>query len=150
MRDPTVPRASAGIASTSRGVGIDLEELDAIGHLSLPALRRAALRWLGADERAWCESQISLPAAMIVAFCCKEAVFKASSGRYPTHEISLNLWGRLPTGRATWDETAVTIHVAWRLHEGRVLALAAGEWCRDHQQVAIPWGRVEVTPGEAW
>jgi hypothetical protein len=122
-----VPPAWAGTAFTCLGVGIDLEELNAIDHLSLPELRRAALRWLRAGERAWCQSQISFRSSIIVTFCCKEAVFKASPGICPTHEISLNLWGRLPTGRAMWDEAPVPIHVVWHILGGRVVALAAGE-----------------------
>lgn len=128
MCDSVTPRALDSIASTSLGVGIDLEDLDAVDHLSPSTLRRAAARWLRAHERAWCESQVSFRSSLVVVLCCKEAVFKASRGTCPTHQISLSLRGRLEAGRATWDEMAsVTIHVGWHIARGTVLALAAGQ-----------------------
>lgn len=122
------PRALVSITSNTLGVGIDLEELDAVDHLSPSTVRRAAARWLRAHERAWCESQVSFRSSLVVVLCCKEAVFKASRGTCPAHQISLSMGGTLEAGGAMWDQTAsVTIHVAWLIARGTVLALAAGQ-----------------------
>jgi phosphopantetheinyl transferase (holo-ACP synthase) len=107
------------------GVGIDVEERTALSRLDAQVLGRAAERWLGPRERAWCATQRSLAESMTVVLCCKEAAYKACRTTSAPHELRLALRGTTWAGRATGQGGApATIEVAWQVSHPTVLALA--------------------------
>jgi phosphopantetheinyl transferase (holo-ACP synthase) len=106
------------------GVGIDLEQRDRFVHLSEPALRRAAERWLTADERAWCGRHGSLAEPLVIVLSCKEAVFKAWPAGRTVHQVTLDaLEGSAAGGRAV-SRQPVQVEVRWMRWREHVLTLA--------------------------
>ncbi|HEX2220166.1 MAG TPA: 4'-phosphopantetheinyl transferase superfamily protein [Gemmatimonadales bacterium] len=108
------------------GIGIDLAEPGAFDHLHAATVARAARRWLTPRERAWCAGQPSFRHAMVVALSCKEAVYKASRGLVPVHEVRLRMKGDWPSGWARAEAgPAAPVTVRWDASGGRVLTVAA-------------------------
>jgi phosphopantetheinyl transferase (holo-ACP synthase) len=106
------------------GVGIDLEQRDRFVHLSEPALRHAAERWLTADERAWCGRQGPLAEPLVIVLSCKEAVFKAWPVGRTVHQVTLDaLEGSAVGGRAV-SRQPVQVEVRWMTWRQHVLTLA--------------------------
>jgi phosphopantetheinyl transferase (holo-ACP synthase) len=107
------------------GVGIDLEELDALARFTGRA-DHLACRWLDGAERAWCRAQGHPARAFVVVWSCREAVFKAGTGAAAPGDIRLTLAGTLERGRArAYLQDRLVAAVAWRLAAGHVLAVAA-------------------------
>jgi hypothetical protein len=126
----------ASLRADSRlGVGIDLAERRTFSHLAGPAIRRAAARWLGPPERAWCAAQPSFREAVVTVLSCKEAVYKAWGASGQTHELSLTMHGR---GTSGWAVKAGhgpgQVVASWTVAEGSILAVAvaAPAGCRRH------------------
>lgn len=107
------------------GVGIDVEEWSALDHLTDPAVCRAARRWLGDDELAWCAGQPSLREALLAVLCSKEAAFKAWGAVPAPHEVRLHLSGSARSGRAACADAApAAVEVVWRASGPLIVALA--------------------------
>lgn len=113
------------------GVGMDLAELRAFAHLGDASIRRAADRWLGPDEHAWCTAQPSFREAMIIVLSCKEAVFKAWGASGEVHELSLTMHRSGARGRAVTVGIDPEVVALWEVSNDSVLSLAAAapaEW----------------------
>lgn len=112
-------------ARRTAGVGIDIEQLTVLDRFDGLAIARATARWLSPAERAWCTNQSSAARALLIVVCCREAVFKATRGARPAHELALRLDGDLAGGRGGWyDGRRLGVEVEWWAVEGRLLALA--------------------------
>ena len=106
------------------GVGIDVEDRDALDHLPDAVIRRAAARWLDAAEHAWWLVQPSARESLIVALSCKEAAYKAWNGAGASTEVRLALHGTLEQGRGSGTDRSVELQVEWQRRGGRVVAVA--------------------------
>lgn len=117
--------AAASTRSPSpSGLGIDLAEARAFDRLSAGAIERAARRWLGPGERAWCAAQPSFREALVTVLSCKESVFKASGGAAAVHEVTLEMSGDWPRGWARAEREGLEpVVVFWEVSAGRILTL---------------------------
>lgn len=106
------------------GVGLDVEEITALGRLGGGAVQRAARRWLTEEERAWWGRQEAPAEALVVVLCCKEAVYKASPRAGGTTAVRLELSGTVDGGRAAAAAGAGAVEVVWRRSGSRLWALA--------------------------
>jgi phosphopantetheinyl transferase (holo-ACP synthase) len=111
-------------------VGIDLEPADALDRLAPSEQRTFMARWLTPAERGWCLAQPSLSGALVVAMCCKEAVYKAL-GCVEAHrwQVEVDLG---PEGTLSWatfsSRPLLAASVVWVRITGSILAVAvAGE-----------------------
>ena len=121
-----MPDATARIL----GVGIDIEEREALARFGPDGARRAAERWLDGAERSWCDSQDAPDEAVVLVLCCREAVFKAWSGGRAVHDVRVRLEGTPARGRGSADQAGVPVRVEWRMLSGRFVAVAvAAEGC---------------------
>jgi hypothetical protein len=111
--------------SAPLGVGLDLTEQRAFSHLDDASIRRAASRWLGLDEHAWCAEQASFREAMVIVLSCKEAAYKAWNAPGGAHELSLTMHGSGVSGWAVRDDVHPEMVVAsWEVSGGLILTLA--------------------------
>jgi phosphopantetheinyl transferase (holo-ACP synthase) len=119
-------------AAVLLGVGMDLAEPSAFSHLDEASIRRAAVRWLRPDERAWCAAQPSFREAMVIVLSCKEAAYKASGASGAVHELSLRMQGRGSRGRAVTEGVDPEVVALWEVSHRSILALAVAaapaEW----------------------
>jgi phosphopantetheinyl transferase (holo-ACP synthase) len=107
------------------GVGLDLEELDALARVGAAAAPLAH-RWLDRAERAWCRRQGRPARAFVVVWSCREAAFKAGTGAAGPGDLRLKLAGTLQRGRArACLHGRVVAAVEWRRTARHVLAVAA-------------------------
>jgi hypothetical protein len=111
-------------APEALGVGIDVEDRDALDHLTDAVIHRATARWLDAGEQAWCQAQPSARESLIVALVCKEAAYKAGRGAGGPAGVRLALEGSLERGRAIGRDRSVTVEVEWRGRGTQVVAVA--------------------------
>ena len=105
---------------------MDLAEQSAFSHLDDASIRRAAVRWLRPDERAWCAAQPSFREALVIVLSCKEAVYKAWRASGEVHDLSLSMHrcvgGR---GRAVTVGSDPQVAALWVVSNGSILSLAA-------------------------
>jgi hypothetical protein len=106
------------------GIGIDVAEPDTYGHLDPAAIERAARRWLGSAERAWCAAQPCFRQAVVTVLSCKESVFKATGGSVPVQEVTVAMEGG---GREGWARTTGngpdTVTLWWDVGPGFILTV---------------------------
>lgn len=106
------------------GIGIDLEDLDALARFAGRA-DHLARRWLDGAERAWCRAQGHPARAFVVVWSCREAAFKAGTGAAAPCDVRLRLAGTLERGRArAYLHDQMVAGVAWGLTARHVLAVA--------------------------
>jgi phosphopantetheinyl transferase (holo-ACP synthase) len=123
------------------GVGIDLAEQGAFGHLDDASIRRAAGRWLRPDERAWCVAQPSFREAMVIVLSCKEAMYKAWDASGEAHELSLTMHRR--GARAATDGIGPEVVASWGVTNGSILTFAVA--------AKVGWaGHLLATLESAW
>lgn len=106
------------------GVGIDLEQVAALARYDEEMIGRAAARWLGERERAWCGAQPSFRDAMLSVLVVKEAVFKATANSGPVHEVRLALLGDPESGLAVSARGSVRVDAVWYRIGGSIVAVA--------------------------
>jgi phosphopantetheinyl transferase (holo-ACP synthase) len=117
-----LPRFSQCHAAALLGVGIDLAEQSAFSHLDDASIRRAAVRWLGPDERVWCAAQRSFREAMVIVLSCKEAMYKAWNASGEVHELSLTM--HRCGARAATDGIGPEVVASWQVTNGSILTFA--------------------------
>jgi phosphopantetheinyl transferase (holo-ACP synthase) len=117
-----LPRFSQIHAAALLGVGIDLAEQSAFSHLDDASIRRAAVRWLGPDERVWCAAQRSFREAMVIVLSCKEAMYKAWNASGEVHELSLTMHRR--RARAATAGIGPEIVASWEVTNRSILTFA--------------------------
>lgn len=123
------------------GIGIDLEETNALARFDARARQEFLSRWLTPEERVWCLEQPDLGVALVIAISCKEAVYKALGRETPRSGTSASLPGERDLVRTTrvggGPGRGIEISVVWTLLGGRALAVA---WVRAANSVSCSSG----------
>ncbi|HEX2638907.1 MAG TPA: 4'-phosphopantetheinyl transferase superfamily protein [Gemmatimonadales bacterium] len=108
------------------GVGVDLEDLDALARFD-GAADRLVRRWLDGPEQAWCRRQADPARAFVVVWGCREAAFKAGAGARSPDDVRLRLVGTLARGHGrALRGGRVTALLGWRATGRHMIAVAVG------------------------